>query len=56
MEIFNNPGNIDKGAGFAGDTGKTYGNNRFSVFEKYIYENLNYLNFIYILYLIKDFY
>ena len=33
MAIFNNPGNIEKGAGFAGDTGKTYGNNRFSVFD-----------------------
>ena len=33
MSIFNNPGNIQKGAGFAGETGKTYGNNRFSVFD-----------------------
>ena len=33
MSRFNNPGNIEKGAGFAGETGETYGNNRFSVFD-----------------------
>lgn len=33
MAIYNNPGNIETGGGFAGDTGDTYGDNRFAVFD-----------------------
>ena len=31
--VYNNPGNIEFGQGFAGETGETYGNGRFAVFE-----------------------
>jgi len=31
--IYNNPGNIQAGQRYAGETGKRYGNNRFSVYD-----------------------
>ena len=33
MATYNNPGNLEKGQGYAGETGELYGNDRFSVFE-----------------------
>ena len=31
--VYNNPGNIEVGQGYAGETGQTYGNGRFAVFS-----------------------
>ena len=33
MAVFNNPGNLEKGQGYAGETGELYGDDRFPVFE-----------------------